>query len=296
MKNEIYKKCDRCNEDKLLNSDNYTLLLHSDPSEPAATKARICIQCRLQIDPKNPFCYECKQHKPLIEFTNSKFKTGVCRSCESILIRLKRLNIKDPALLPPKKPYNNEWVNLSEEQRQQRIDSKTKECNKCKKSKDKEHFYKQWQNIDGYRMMCKQCELENKRKRNQNPERKKKNSKYMMEYIKKNIQAKIAQNVRIRIGSFLKKRGIHYSESLSKLVGCSREELISHIESTFKPGMTWENYGMHGWHVDHIKPLAKFNLNTEKEREKACHYTNLQALWAEENIAKKDKFTEPSLC
>jgi hypothetical protein len=48
--------------------------------------------------------------------------------------------------------------------------------------------------------------------------------------------------------------------------------------------MTKENYGK--WHVDHIIPCAAFNFNNEEEQRRCFHYTNLQPLWAEENIKK----------
>jgi hypothetical protein len=53
--------------------------------------------------------------------------------------------------------------------------------------------------------------------------------------------------------------------------------------------MTWENYGLYGWHIDHIIPLA--SANTEDELLKLFHYTNLQPLWAEENLLKSNKIT-----
>jgi len=53
--------------------------------------------------------------------------------------------------------------------------------------------------------------------------------------------------------------------------------------------MTWDNYGKTGWHVDHIKPLTRFDLTEETEVVKAVHYTNLQPLWAVDNIRKSNK-------
>src|SRR5258708_6680707 len=54
------------------------------------------------------------------------------------------------------------------------------------------------------------------------------------------------------------------------------------LEIQFKPGMTWENYGRHGWHVDHIRPCNSFDLSDQTELRKCFHFTNLQPLWAAE--------------
>ena len=61
-----------------------------------------------------------------------------------------------------------------------------------------------------------------------------------------------------------------------------------YIESLFQPGMTWENYGRRGWHLDHIIPLTHFDLTIRKQFLRACHYANLQPLWAKDNIKKSD--------
>ena len=66
------------------------------------------------------------------------------------------------------------------------------------------------------------------------------------------------------------------------MLGYSAAKLKHHIEKQFLEGMTWENHGE--WEIDHIKPLAL--ANTEKETYELCHYTNLQPLWAIENLQK----------
>jgi Prasinovirus endonuclease VII len=70
-----------------------------------------------------------------------------------------------------------------------------------------------------------------------------------------------------------------------ELLGCSIPELRQHLENQFRPGMTWENYGP-VWHIDHIKPCAKFNLTDPAQQRKCFHFSNLQPLFAIENIRK----------
>ena len=68
------------------------------------------------------------------------------------------------------------------------------------------------------------------------------------------------------------------------MVGCSPQSLREHIESKFAGGMSWDNYGVNGWHLDHIIPLA--SAKNKEEIIKLNHYTNLQPLWAIENLKK----------
>lgn len=97
---------------------------------------------------------------------------------------------------------------------------------------------------------------------------------------------RLKQNLRRRINNFINGR----TERTAKIVGCSWIFLREHIESLFTEGMTWENYGRGGWHLDHIIPLA-FAKNDE-EIIKLNHYTNLQPLWWRDNISKGDKLPE----
>ena len=67
-------------------------------------------------------------------------------------------------------------------------------------------------------------------------------------------------------------------------MGCSVSFLKGFLEAKFKEDMTWENHGE--WHIDHIKPCLSFNLLDEEKQKKCFHYTNLQPLWADENLSK----------
>jgi len=71
------------------------------------------------------------------------------------------------------------------------------------------------------------------------------------------------------------------------MLGCTIEELKVHIQRLFAEGMSWDNYGQ--WHIDHIVPCSVFDLSDPVEQQQCFHYTNLQPLWAEDNMTKSDK-------
>lgn len=75
-------------------------------------------------------------------------------------------------------------------------------------------------------------------------------------------------------------------KSIKWLVGQERDILRNHLESKFKPGMTWANYGLKGWEIDHVKPCKLFNLECEKQRKSCFDINNLQPLWMSENRRK----------
>ena len=95
-------------------------------------------------------------------------------------------------------------------------------------------------------------------------------------------------NLRRRFHKALKAQGARKCVRSLAFVGCSPVELREHLASQFTDGMSWDNYG--AWHIDHIRPCASFDL-TDLEQQKACfHYTNLQPMWAAENLAKSDRW------
>lgn len=83
-------------------------------------------------------------------------------------------------------------------------------------------------------------------------------------------------------------RGKGKSLRTMQLVGCSRAELIAHLEKQFVDGMCWDNYGFFGWHVDHIRPLSSHNLCDPEEQKRAFNFRNLRPLWWRDNVSKND--------
>lgn len=72
-------------------------------------------------------------------------------------------------------------------------------------------------------------------------------------------------------------------------MGCTVAELKAHLEKQFQPGMTWDNYGYHGWHVDHRIPCAKFDLSDLEQVKRCFHFSNLQPMWKDDNFFKRAK-------
>ena len=110
---------------------------------------------------------------------------------------------------------------------------------------------------------------------------------YMKERRKSDPIFKLASNVRGRLGAFLKMKNIRKTNKTFAMVGCTPEFLKEHLEKQFKIGMTWKNYGKYGWHIDHKDPLDL--AMTPEDVLELSHYTNLQPMWATENLKKGNK-------
>jgi hypothetical protein len=118
---------------------------------------------------------------------------------------------------------------------------------------------------------------------------------YIAKRIKSDLNFRLRNRIRARIQNALKSNNTYKSSYTIELLGCSIKEVRKYIESKFTKGMTWDNWSNDGWHLDHIIPVAFFDL-TDIEQQKRCfHYTNLQPLWAEENRKKHDKIIEIQL-
>ena len=110
---------------------------------------------------------------------------------------------------------------------------------------------------------------------------------YYNERYHNDIQYRLVTILRNRLRGALKNN--YKSGKTVDLLGMSIPKFKEHIEKQWKPGMDWENHSLNGWHIDHIKPLANFDLSNPDELKKAAHYTNMQPLWAYDNLSKGDK-------
>lgn len=143
---------------------------------------------------------------------------------------------------------------------------------------------KKWRknNLERVREISREC---NKRNRSHI-------NKHKRERLATDILFKISINLRITISKAI--RGKVKGGSAVRDLGCTIPEFLKYLESKFQPGMTWANYGWgkNKWVIDHRVPLANFVLTDREQFLKACHYTNLQPLWFEENLAKSDWLPE----
>ena len=188
----------------------------------------------------------------------------------------------------------------------------TKVCNKCKVEKSLTEFYTLKLSNDGYMASCKDCKKQyyhtnkanrkhyltdkkediSKKKREYYLSNKKKFDDYYCGYVKTRLKTdplfRLITNLRQRLRSYCKAIRANKKIRTKEMLGLDLAGFKSHIESKFQEGMTWENYGQ--WHVDHIKPISL--ARNEQEIVELNHYTNLQPLWASENIKKSNKYEE----
>ena len=153
-----------------------------------------------------------------------------------------------------------------------------KVCIKCNNTKPMMYFYSG--NI------CKSCKITYQQKYYEaNKERiRSYNTKWQRQRYQSDLEYKLKDNLRARLRLALKNNS--RTGSAVKDLGCSINEFKEYLESKFQPGMTWDNHQLDGWHIDHIIPLLAFDLSDPKQFKKACHYTNLQPLWAKDNLSK----------
>lgn len=191
-------------------------------------------------------------------------------------------------------------------------------CNKCHLEKERTEFSIRKDSKDGIGTICKSCNQEYCRQHykthkeeharkvkewvdknrahklkkqsewyHKNKERLLKEELFRKRESRKNPTYRLRETLRSRLNQAIIKETKSGSAVLD--LGCTIHELKQYLESKFQPGMTWDNWSKTGWHIDHIRPLASFDLTDPEQFKQACHYTNLQPLWAKDNLSKGDK-------
>jgi hypothetical protein len=203
-------------------------------------------------------CSKCGEEKELDEFYKDRAKSdGLRGNCKQCVKKYFLLNKEKKSL------YNRNYKSKNREaiakyNKKYKIEklNETKEYNKT-------YYKKNKQKINQYRV------------------------KYAKQRMEVDLCFKIRRKLSSRVSQAIKRqRGIKACSTI-ELLGCSIEKCRQHLENLFTESMSWNNYGK--WHIDHIIPCSSFDL-TEPEQQKKCfHYTNLQPLWAEDNLKKSNK-------
>jgi hypothetical protein len=189
---------------------------------------------------------------------------------EKIKAKNKEMFLKNPKQFLEYWKTNREKIN---KQRQQYLLRNPEIRQKLLEKKRKEYRL----NIDYYTKKNKLYKQKNKEIRN----------KKLSIRLKNDAQYRLKCNLKSRIRSALKGKG--KSAKTMELIGCNIDQLKKHLSKKFKKGMNFENNGLKGWHIDHIKPCASFDLKCPVQQLACFNYNNLQPLWASENMSKGAK-------
>ncbi len=124
-------------------------------------------------------------------------------------------------------------------------------------------------------------------------ERRRKNRNHHNAYIKNKKETdenfKMACILRGRFKIALKQQGAIARSRTLDIIGCSLDFFVEHIKEQFTEGMSWDKLGLHGIHLDHIRPCSSFDLTDLGQQKQCFHYSNMQPLWAKDNLQKSNK-------
>lgn len=265
----------------------------------------------IMCDITTKVCNKCGEEKPLTKkyFQQRKLKSGNlswrgdCKDCRNK--RHKELHHKKlQNIIIPDEKYcakcDNVLAKSNFNSNKGRVDGLSVYCKKCEadlRQTDKYKEYErertkkrsqteQWKEYQKFYRGLVDVKDKSKQHRKQNREkylqwtrdyhnRKKQDPLYVLE-----------KQMRRIVWKTIKEKTKHTKE----IIGCDKKQLMKHLENQFTEGMSWKNYGIDGWHIDHIIPIS--SAKTKEEKIKLNHYTNLQPLWAEDNLRKSNKISE----
>jgi hypothetical protein len=226
-------------------------------------------------------CNICTQEKDINLFSKHKLMAdgylNKCKECESALKKEYHKKNKDKILQRVKDWAKNNPDKACQNKKKHYLENKQKllERSKIRYENNREKILEYTRN----RYKTLDRTEENKKQRERNAK------KRMYD-----INFKIQEGLRARFYRAVS-NSIKSGSAVADLE-CSIEEFKQYISKQFEPGMSWENWGHSTWHLDHIIPLAYFDLTDREQLLKACHYTNYRPMWAMDNMKKSSKISE----
>jgi len=215
-------------------------------------------------------CRICNLEKGLVDFhfrkDNQKFRTE-CKSCG-----YKTQKERNSKKINQIKEYKRNYFQKNKE----KILERKRHLRQSDLKKYKEETKKYYE---------KTKELQKERKINWINSNRKKYNNYWTNRKKTDVEFTLITNMRSRICNYLNSKNISKNNKTFDIVGCTPKQLKEHLEKQFVDGMSWDN--RKDWHIDHIVPLS--SAKTEEELIKLFHFSNLQPLWAIDNIKKSNK-------
>jgi len=230
-------------------------------------------------------CKECKRlydinHR---EKNKEKLKSDRLENKEQIKIWQDDWTERNPEYFRKYKEKNSEKIKIKNREYYDNNRDKIKKY--CESRKEELKLYKikhRAENKDQYYNNDKAYRERNKEKLRVSK------YEYKKERLKTDIEFRIKESLRGRLNSALHYQDGDKAYKTMDLIGCKISTFKLHFERLFDDKMTWENYGR--WHIDHIKPCILFDLKIPEEQKKCFNYTNLQPLWALDNIKKGKKY------
>jgi len=221
-------------------------------------------------------CKKCGEEKDLDEFyKHRKSYTTNCKRCETERTK-KYISENREFVLAKRKEryYKNQEINLA---KKKKYDNDNRELirKRARESYDPEKAKKY------YKENKEEILKRNKRWSDENKDRHRKiNCENTKNWLKENPHVVVWRQMVYRL---IKKFNKKKESSTSEILGYSALDLKLHIQNQFVEGMSWENWGK--WHIDHIKPIFTFDVNTPISEVNALE--NLRPIWAEENLKRK---------
>jgi len=254
-------------------------------------------------------CSKCGEEKSLAEFeirSDTKKPRGQCKVCRAIYMKeYEKKNAKRVSSRKKKfRKENAEHVRAKEKEQRTKHKNRIIDYNKKynEKNKERQAEYRKEYNRKNKEKIAEKRKAEYPKRRDERLKQQRlyyklNNDKIRThrrrrhaERMKSDILYRLKHLIRARLSCAISNNS--KSGKTLDLLGCSIDRLKEYLELQFNTRMSWDNHGLYGWHIDHIKPLDSFDLTKKSELIKACHYTNLQPLWAKDNLIKGSKISK----